>query len=343
MDVVEFVIAPDELGLGTWAPRKAAAPVRMPSRLPELVLGQPDEHFRWLTELYMETWGNDWEGPDSSLRAGLRAFARRGDPVTAEAVVRWAKASRFGAVHRILDEAWAARAGRDAPAVLAFDTATAATSVAVTRDGKTSEARHDPAPGERPGHATRLLDLVKEAMAAAAVDWDDVARIAVGTGPGSFTGLRIGVATARGLAQARGVRLVGVSTLRMLAMGARVRDARPVLAVIDARRGQAFVAAHSPVHELLAPAVVAPEELGGLVAGLERTPLAVGDGAIRFRPYLEAVGAEVPPDADDRHRVSARYWRAGRTPDGWATAPIEEDVTPDYLRLPDAEIARRAT
>lgn len=235
-----------------------------------------------------------------------------------------------------------ARAGRGAPAVLAFDTATAATTVAVTRDGETWEARHDPAPGGRPGHATRLLELVEEAMAAAAVDWDDVARIVVGVGPGSFTGLRIGVSTARGLAQARGVPLVGISTLRLLASGARVEDARPVLAVVDARRGQAFAGAWSPVHELVSRTVVGPDELAELAAGLDRAPLAVGDGALRFRSYLEAVGAEVPADGDERHRVSARHWCAGRPPLGWATASLE-DVAPDYLRLPDAEIARRAT
>lgn len=310
MDVVEFVIAPDELGMGTW-----------PTLEPLLNGVSLVEVLKWC-----ERRPQSYAGliPERVLEP-LRAL----DGATSAPPTR-------------VEEAWAARAGRGAPAVLAFDTATAATTVAVTRDGETWEARHDPAPGERPGHATRLLELVAEAMAAAAVDWDEVARIVVGVGPGSFTGLRIGVSTARGLAQARGVPLVGVSTLRLLAAGARVEDARPVLAVVDARRGEAFVAAWASVRELLSPAVAAPEELARLAAGLERAPLAVGDGALRFRSHLEAVGTEVPADGDDRHLVSARHWRAGRPPLGWATASLE-DVAPDYLRLPDAEIARRAT
>src|SRR6059058_4071986 len=106
--------------------------------------------------------------------------------------------------------------------LLAFDTATPSTVVTAARDpDHVIVRRHDPAPGERPAHATALLSLVDDALAAAGLDLAQVERLGVGTGPGSFTGLRIGVATARGLAQALGLPAVGVSTLQSLALNVR--------------------------------------------------------------------------------------------------------------------------
>jgi tRNA threonylcarbamoyladenosine biosynthesis protein TsaB len=220
--------------------------------------------------------------------------------------------------------------------LLAFDTATPATAVALVTSGGESEARHDPAAGERPGHASQLLPLAAGLLADAGLAFADLDRIAVGTGPGTFTGLRIGVATARALAQATGAPLTGVSTLRALALGAE-EEARgaTVLAVLDARRGEAFVAAWRAGEPVLPPAAVTPEILGGLPG-----PgwVAVGDGAVRFRDVLEASGAEVPADGSGLHRLSARSVArlAAAAPPGG-----QEDVVPEYLRLPDAEIALR--
>lgn len=235
--------------------------------------------------------------------------------------------------------------------LVALDTATPATTVAVADAARVHEARHDPTPGERPGHATRLLGLLEGAMEAAGVAWGEVERLAVGVGPGSFTGLRIGIATARGLAQSRDLPLAGVSTLEALALGAgerggvapgagEGRGAVPpaVLAVLDARRGEAFAAAFLEGREILSAAARTPPALGQAAAALPPGSLAVGDGAIRFREHLEAAGIRVPADGDGRHRVSARWHcrLAERRPAGsW------EAVLPDYLRLPDAEIARR--
>ena len=106
--------------------------------------------------------------------------------------------------------------------VLGFDTATRATTVALL-DSERDEAverRDDPSPGARPRHTTRLMALVVEVLQVAGADWSAVDRIAVGVGPGTFTGLRIGVATAHALARARDIELVGVSTLHSLARGA---------------------------------------------------------------------------------------------------------------------------
>jgi tRNA threonylcarbamoyladenosine biosynthesis protein TsaB len=136
--------------------------------------------------------------------------------------------------------------------VLGFDTATPSTAVGLRLgDGRTPEMRDDPGPGEHPGHATRLLAMAGELLAGAGVAWNALERIAVGVGPGTFTGLRVGVATARALAQSLSAELVGVSSLRALAeavdghetTAAQARAPRRVLSVIDARRGQVFAAA----------------------------------------------------------------------------------------------------
>jgi tRNA threonylcarbamoyladenosine biosynthesis protein TsaB len=104
--------------------------------------------------------------------------------------------------------------------ILGLDTATAGTAVAVWAPGGPEiERRDDPPPGARPAHAGKLLALVEEAIAVSGADWDAIERIAVGVGPGSFTGLRLGIATARALAQARDLPLVGVSSLEALARG----------------------------------------------------------------------------------------------------------------------------
>ena len=211
--------------------------------------------------------------------------------------------------------------------VLAFDTATPATAVAL--DGR--ELRHDPAPGERPGHAMQLLPLATQLLGDANLTFEDLDRIAVGVGPGTFTGLRIGVATARALAQGTGAELVGVSTLRTLAENA---DGRRVLAVLDARRGEAFVAEYEDGEELMPPAAVTPERLAELARpGL----LAVGDGSVRFREVLEPAGVEIPADGSPLHQVSALALARLAT----EATVTGESVIPEYLRLPDAELALR--
>lgn len=223
--------------------------------------------------------------------------------------------------------------------LLAFDTATPATVVGVLgADGAVTERRDDPPPGERPHHTDRLLGLAADALAEAGLAFADLERVAVGTGPGGFTGLRIGVATARALAQALGVPLVGVSSLHALALGGPVGE--PVLAVLDARRGEAFVAAYQDGAEVLAPRVASPDELPALAARPDgRGWLAVGDGALRFYEELERGGAVVPAPSDPAHRIGAAAvcGLAASAPDRGRDA-----VVPDYLRVPDAEITRRA-
>jgi tRNA threonylcarbamoyladenosine biosynthesis protein TsaB len=218
--------------------------------------------------------------------------------------------------------------------VLALDTATPSTVAGLLRaDGSVVEARDDPPPGSRGEHASRLLVLVERALEQGGVSWDRVDRIAVGAGPGGFTGLRIGIATARALAQARDLPLVPVSSLAALALGAEDAGGA-VAAVIDARRGEAFAGAWAAGRELLAPAALAPEALAERLGALALPVQAVGDGAVRFRSELEGAGVAVPADGSAVHRIAA----APLCRLGAAGEPAERDrLLPDYRREPDAK------
>jgi tRNA threonylcarbamoyladenosine biosynthesis protein TsaB len=227
----------------------------------------------------------------------------------------------------------------DPTSVAALDTATPDVAVAVVRDGELlAERLIPPEPGGRPRAATALMPALEEVVEIAG-GWAGIDLIGAGVGPGSFTGLRIGVATARALAQGTGTPIAGVSTLSALARGARDRaGSRPVLPLIDARRSEGFAALYGQSgEELWPPFVASPDEICTRVAELDASPLAVGDGSVRFRVQLEAVGVEVPGDAEGVHALSARHvalLAVGAEP----TKP--EAIEPIYLRRPDAELWR---
>ena len=197
--------------------------------------------------------------------------------------------------------------------ILAFDTATDVATSALVRDGAVV--------GERASRAVRILEDVDALLAAAGHDAAEVEGLAVGTGPGSYTGLRIGLITARTLAFSLGVPVAGVPTLDALAAGAP--GAVPVL---DARRGEIFTRQSGEFRCLR------PDELE-----VEPGAVCVGDGAVRYRPILEAAGAVVPPDDADVHVPWARHHAALAHDFG-----RPELVEPIYLRVPDAERALRA-
>ncbi|UJA20411.1 tRNA (adenosine(37)-N6)-threonylcarbamoyltransferase complex dimerization subunit type 1 TsaB [Thermoleophilia bacterium SCSIO 60948] len=224
--------------------------------------------------------------------------------------------------------------------VLGIDTATDDAAVAVAGPGgETLERRVEPRDGGRPRHAEGLLAAVEELVAEAG-GWDAIGTVAVGVGPGSFTGLRIGVATARALAQARDLPIVPVSSLAALAERASERpDAagRPIAAMIDARRGETFFALRDAAGITGEPVVTPPEELGALLARAAGGPLAVGSGALRFREWTEAAGADVPADSEPEHRASgAAIIRLAAGAPGVDVTAVE----PLYLRRPDAELWR---
>jgi tRNA threonylcarbamoyladenosine biosynthesis protein TsaB len=223
--------------------------------------------------------------------------------------------------------------------ILGFDTSTADTSVAVL-DGPATvhEVTIGPDPGGRPAHGRALLPLIERAVGEAG-GWELIESIAVGLGPGSFTGLRIGVSTARALAQARGITTAGVPSTTALtaAIAERPESAgRDRVGVIDARRGEIFAAVdrgHGAGEPIVSPPPGLVEALGG---GLT-SPLAVGDGAVRFRSEIEALGIEVCDDGDPAHRPSARQiclLGAKMDQGEWWSA---SELTPMYLRRPDAE------
>ena len=230
--------------------------------------------------------------------------------------------------------------------VLGFDTATSATAVGLMLgEARLLEARDDPPAGAHPGHATKLLGMADRLLEQEGLRWRDLDALAVGVGPGTFTGLRVGVATARGLSQSLGLDLIGVSSLGALALGARegCSDEDPragVLAVIDARRGEVFLAAYDRSgNELLAPRPVAPELLGQTLAtvGSGRPWTAVGDGAVRYRAAFEELAVTVPAAADGLHLLRGGAVCRLAAAEGSPAGPA--GVLPDYRRRPDAEIA----
>jgi tRNA threonylcarbamoyladenosine biosynthesis protein TsaB len=192
-----------------------------------------------------------------------------------------------------------------------------------------------PASDGGPRHATALLEEVERA-AAVAGGWGRVGLLAVGLGPGSFTGLRIAIATARGLSVSLGLPAVGVCTLDAIGRGIGEAGATGErLAVLDARRGEVFAALYSERGERVwEPLVCRPEELEQRVAALVAPPSAAGSGAVRFRHELARQGVHIADDADPVHRVAARHICALAA----ALGDGEEGLLdPIYLRPPDAE------
>jgi tRNA threonylcarbamoyladenosine biosynthesis protein TsaB len=188
--------------------------------------------------------------------------------------------------------------------ILAFDTATDVATSALVDDAEVL--------GERTSRAVTLLEDVDALLRQAGLHTRDLEGLAVGVGPGSFTGVRIGLSTARGLALALGIPVAGVSTLDALAAGAP-----GAVPVIDARRREVFVPGGA----------IAPSELD-----VQRGTMYVGSGAVRYRELLEAAGAEIPADDDERHVPRARFHaRLARS-----YGPAEQ-VEPLYLRVPDAD------
>jgi len=183
--------------------------------------------------------------------------------------------------------------------IFAFDTATTTAVCGLVRNGELV--------GERFVEARSVLAAADELMREAGISPAELEGLVVGTGPGSFTSIRIGLATARGLALGLDIPVAGVSTLLAFTGG------RPV---IDARRGEVFTSG---------PLLERPERLH--VDG-ERL---VGDGAVRYRDLFEAAGAEVPADDHPDHRPSALRLveQAGAYDDAEAVEPL-------YLRSPDA-------
>lgn len=222
---------------------------------------------------------------------------------------------------------------------LALDTALPEVTVAVrTASGEVVASDHlegeagvdGAALSGRPAHGRELLAAVRSCLERAGGELRDVGQVYVGIGPGGYTGLRVGVATARGIASALGLELRPVPTLTALAHGI---EGELRLAVIDARRGEVFATLVRGEEELWPPFVADPCALADRVRGAGLEPRAAGDGALRYRDELAAAGAVVAPAASPEHRLQGAALFAV----GDSLRPLPPiAVKPLYLRDPDA-------
>lgn len=193
-------------------------------------------------------------------------------------------------------------------------------------------------------HAETLAPAVVQVLERAGLELADVGALAVDIGPGLFTGLRVGVATAKGLAQGLGLGVVGITSLEVLAAGA-LEGGWPgsVLAVVDARRGEVFCARYrsdgaGDLVELAAPARHRPEQLAALAAEDPAT-LAVGDGARRYRAELSGAPGLVVAGPTRSAPDPAVLVALARSRLAAGAAPLAADqVVPCYLRDADARI-----
>ncbi|HEY0388576.1 MAG TPA: tRNA (adenosine(37)-N6)-threonylcarbamoyltransferase complex dimerization subunit type 1 TsaB [Gaiellales bacterium] len=196
--------------------------------------------------------------------------------------------------------------------LLALDTATDAATACLWRDG---QVLSESVTSGRSTAAQRLLDDVHHLLRAGRVEPAQLDAVVAGTGPGTFTGLRIGLASARALGFALGIPVHGVCTLDALLAGDGVD-----VACIDARRGEVFCKGAG-----IDIRAIAPDELAAI---LPEGATVAGDGAVRYRETLGEVAA-VPPDGSPLHVPWSRHHAALR--ELW-TAP-----EPLYVRAPDAE------
>lgn len=222
--------------------------------------------------------------------------------------------------------------------VVGFDTATDDTVVAAT-DGERLVFEVCLPPDGRPVHSQELLEAVSQA-AAALGGWEGVDRIAVGKGPGTFTGIRIGVATASGLSLSTGVAATGVSTLAALARTiGRTSGDGIVMSLVDARRGEVFGGLFDSGGSALEPPFACgPSELVDRIrsaADSGSSPAVGGPGAVRFRDELVRAGLVTEPAGSPVHRLDGRsLCELGAAAE--ETGP--ETLEPIYLRVPDAQL-----
>lgn len=228
--------------------------------------------------------------------------------------------------------------------VLGVETATAHSSVCLV-DGGGVRACAELGQAQRHGEFTAAA--IARCLELAGCTPGDVTAVVAGLGPGRYTGMRVGIATAQAFAHARGIGVVGACTLDVLAQAVR-HAVRPVWSAIDARRGEVFWAAYAAdeapglLRRVTEPRVGRPDELAqALSAGTtDGRPLVVGDGALAHADLLAATGAEVGSWATATPRATALVELA------WPRVEAEDlqapaELLPIYLRQADAKIGWR--
>ena len=222
--------------------------------------------------------------------------------------------------------------------VLAFDTALDACSVAVCESDRVIAHRHEVL---SKGHAERLVPMIQSVLADAAIPFENIDLVAVTVGPGTFTGIRIGLSAARGIALTTGVTVVGLTTLAAIAEGARGSGAEEdglAMAVLhDAHRSEIFCQVFPPGVEVppAPPELVTPTDAVSMIP--VGPAMVVGSGVkqierqiLKQRPDVRFSNAPINPDAVHVATIGARLAKSGVT----GAAPPE----PLYLRAPDARL-----
>lgn len=218
---------------------------------------------------------------------------------------------------------------------LALETATPAGSVAV---GRGDEVLAEVMLGTERRHAEALLPAVKSALEQADLDASAIGAVVVGAGPGSFTGVRIAAATAKGLVHALGVPLFAYSSLAAVAAGAATGE-RALCALFDARRDEVYAACYrfgGPQGMITErePAALRVGDVLALTRGLD--PIYIGDGALANADRIRAAGGTVAPAPLAQPRASSLLWLARVAP-GSGRIPNAAEWQPDYVRPPGAE------
>ena len=225
--------------------------------------------------------------------------------------------------------------------ILGFDTATSACSAAVWEDGRIAARRFEPMSR---GQSERLMPMVREVLSEAGADFPDLDLLAVTTGPGAFTGLRIGLAAARGMALAGDLACFGVTTLYAVAAGVSEteRQKANMLVVLDSKRAEVYAQAfRSDLRPLSEAQALMPADLAALTANGEgdaNRVLVAGDGAGQVIQALkdkgiEAVLSTAPgvPDAATVAAIAAERWSSDQP---------AEPLRPLYLRPSDAKASK---
>ncbi len=236
--------------------------------------------------------------------------------------------------------------------VLAFDTSTFQVSIGWIRlasngDQSSIEAHAEMTAPARPGHAETLMERMESILGTGDHTVEDVDLVVFGRGPGTFTGLRIGMATAKGINLSHGTPMVGISTLEALALSSGVSGC--VVPLIDARRGEIYAAAYQVKHQdgvpiadrLMEETVTRPELLHTLLAKTGSTaPLnLLGSGAARYRVELDQAGPILPVcrETPSAYLMAEKGLELFNKRGGDDPASAE----PNYLREPDARLPEK--
>ena len=225
--------------------------------------------------------------------------------------------------------------------ILAFETSAKAASVALLQEGRLL-GEYMQNSGQT--HSRTIMQMAQDLLRNCDLTANDVDAVACAAGPGSFTGIRIGLAAAKGFAWGRDIPLVGISTLEAMARTVAVADGVYCTAM-DARRNQVYTALflveNGVFRRLMDDSAISVEELGQKLSELNGPKYLVGDGAVLCHTHLSetVAGLQLLPEHLRMQRAAGTALLAWEQLQAGAVVPAAE-VTPNYLRLSQAERER---